>query len=215
MQVCRYLRVSWKIQRPDLRPAEPMGNRYRDPQVKKPAGIPTALPAGTWQQPGLMQNLNNDYVYAWYIIFLNWSHTLSSRPDKSDQAFLVAWSRLVSICPSLQDLLKNVTTEKGQDQYANALNKVCDHCTLCSHTDFRLDRFWRVFLLLGNITQLSFETTSLIGFFLNHWTHSRSTNALQNRVAASIILQCDILLFCRNSGHVKEKQGNFTGIFRS
>ncbi len=69
---------------------------------------------------------NDDYVYALYMISLNLSHNLSSRLDKSDQAFLDAWSRLVSIGP-LQALLKSVTTEKGQDRYTDALNTVHDH----------------------------------------------------------------------------------------
>ncbi|KAE9409620.1 hypothetical protein BT96DRAFT_969984 [Gymnopus androsaceus JB14] len=45
-------------------------------------------------------------------------------PDETDQTFLRAWTQLLRICPSLRNLLKNATTEKGQDWYIDALDKV-------------------------------------------------------------------------------------------
>ncbi|KAE9391232.1 hypothetical protein BT96DRAFT_1001546 [Gymnopus androsaceus JB14] len=55
----------------------------------------------------VLESLNNDY-----------------EPDETDQTFLRAWTQLLRICPLLRDLLKNATTEKGQDRYIDALNKV-------------------------------------------------------------------------------------------
>ncbi|KAE9384942.1 hypothetical protein BT96DRAFT_982178 [Gymnopus androsaceus JB14] len=55
----------------------------------------------------VLESLNNDY-----------------EPDETDQTFLRAWTQLLRICPSLRDLLKNATTEKGQDRYIDALDKV-------------------------------------------------------------------------------------------
>ncbi|KAE9404734.1 hypothetical protein BT96DRAFT_972955 [Gymnopus androsaceus JB14] len=55
----------------------------------------------------VLESLNNNY-----------------EPDETDQTFLRAWTQLLHICPSLQGLLKNATTEKGQDRYIDALNKV-------------------------------------------------------------------------------------------
>lgn len=48
--------------------------------------------------------------------------------------------RLVSICPSLRDLLENATTEKGQDRYADVLEKVREHC-MSLQMDSRSIRF--------------------------------------------------------------------------
>jgi len=83
----------------------------------------------------VLESLNDDYEYVLifkYSFFIVIIH--SFRPDETDQTFLRAWTQLLRICPSLRDLLKNATTEKGQDRYIDALDKVRGHYNLLLRT---------------------------------------------------------------------------------
>ena len=112
-------------------------------------------------EAALIASLNDDYEYA--ALFILMYRLIHLRPDDGDEILLEKWSKILTICPSLQDLFGKATTQRGQDRFVEALDMVRGRFTISFPANPRT-RLQKELANLESIILVLSAIRSLIGF---------------------------------------------------